>query len=102
MSGIDRNRDKGAKTYQLADKSGSVNDFLDYSYLGQLMQLMQAKDVWTIYGGPFRDKRELEDLMKAITSVRNDTAHFRSVPEKELMRCRVAVSDLEKRLDALA
>jgi hypothetical protein len=101
-SGIDKNRDKGAKTHQLADKSGSVNDFLDYSYLGQLMRLMQAKDAWAIYGKPFRDQRELEDLMKAIISVRNDTAHFRSVPEKELIRCKLAVSDLEKRLDALA
>ena len=79
-----------------------MNDFLDYSYLGQLMHLMLATDAWAIYGGPFDDKRHLQDLMKAIVPVRNDTAHFRSVPEKELQRCKVAVSDLEKLLDALA
>ena len=49
-NGIDRNREKSETTYQLADKSGSVNDFLDYSYLGQLMHLMLAKDAWAICG----------------------------------------------------
>ena len=42
----------------------------------------------------FRDKRELEDLIRAIVPVRNDAAHYRSVPRRELERCRLAIDDL--------
>jgi hypothetical protein len=53
----------------------------------------------------FRDKRELEDMTNAIMPVRNDRAHFSTVPSKELERCRIACDDLlvisERELDAM-
>ena len=101
-TGIDKNREKTEKTYPLADKTSSLNNFLDYSYLGQLAMLMEAKQAWEIFREPFTDKRHLQDLMKAIVPVRNDTAHFRSVPQKELDRCKLAVDDLQGLLNSLS
>ena len=98
---INKNREKGEKKYPLADKTSPPRNVLDYAYLGQLSNLMQTKHAWEMFREPFKDKRHLADLMNAIVPVRNDTAHFRSVPEKELMRCRVALSDLGVLLDSL-
>ena len=101
-AGIDKNREKAEKTYPLADKISLLNNFLDYSYLGQLAVLMQARQAWEIFREPFTDQRHLQDLMKAIVPVRNDTAHFRSVPQKELDRCKLAVDDLQGLLNSLS
>ena len=62
---------------------------------------MMASQSWQLFRAAFDDKRQLEDLAKAIIPVRNDAAHFRSVPELELLRSRVAVSDLTNRMKAL-
>lgn len=67
---------------------------LEFCYLGQLIQLMTSNQAWELFKEPFRDKRELEDLIRPITAVRNDVAHFRSVPARELERCRMAIDDL--------
>lgn len=74
---------------------------LDFCYLGQLVQFMIAGESWDLFKNAFSDKRELQDFAKAISVVRNERAHFRSVPELELMRCQVAVSDLTQRLNRL-
>lgn len=58
------------------------------------MQLIAAAPAWELFREMFRDKRQLEDLVKAVTPVRNDRAHFRMVPERELDRCRLACEDL--------
>ena len=55
---------------------------------------MTAGPAWELFRDMFRDKRQLEDLVKAVTPVRNDRAHFRIVPERELDRCRLACEDL--------
>lgn len=67
---------------------------LDFTFLGQLGQLMLWGPAWDMFRHLFRDKRDLEDLLKGIAPVRNDMAHFRNVPDKELARCRVASDDL--------
>jgi hypothetical protein len=67
---------------------------LVYAYLGQLAQLMVSNDAWELFRAPFKDKRHLEDIVKAIAPVRNDRAHFRQVPAKELQRCQIACDDL--------
>jgi hypothetical protein len=82
---------------------GSKHDpVLDFASFGQLCQLMVANRAWELFRSAFRDKRELEDLCKAIVPVRNDRAHFRSVPNQELLRCAVATVDLAKALKLLA
>lgn len=66
---------------------------LSFAYLGQLGALVIWGPAWDMFKGMFRDKREVEDLLRGITPVRNDVAHFRAVPAKELARCRVAADD---------
>lgn len=63
-------------------------------YLGQVGDLMVSNQAWALFKHLFRDKRHLQDLMAAISPVRNDKAHFLKVPPKELDRCRIACDDL--------
>lgn len=92
---IQRNREKYQKQYGPA-KDGPKEIF-QFCYLGQLVQLMLANQAWEMFKDVFRDKRELQDMIGAIQPVRNDAAHFRSVPERELTRCKLVVEDfLEK------
>ena len=67
---------------------------LNYVYLGQLSQLMVVREAWDMFSNLFRDKRELEDMIADIMPVRNDSAHFRTVPERELLRCKLRCEDL--------
>ncbi len=97
---IERNRTKYQTQYRSAERA-TPDPILDFCYLGQLVQLMIAGESWDLFKAPFVDKRELQDLAKAISLVRNDKAHFRSVPQLELLRCQVAVSDLTARLRLL-
>jgi hypothetical protein len=97
---IERNRTKYEKQYKSAERA-TPDPILDFCYLGQLVQLMIAGESWDLFKSPFVDKRELQDLAKAISIVRNERAHFRSVPELELLRCQVAVSDLAVKLRTL-
>src|SRR5262249_48256872 len=96
---IERNRESYIAKYGLDQKHDPV---LDFAYLGQLSQLMIANEAWELFKSSFRDKRQLEDLCRAIVPVRNDRAHFRSVPDQELPRCRVATTDLDKSNKELA
>lgn len=100
MTVIERNRAKYQTQYRSV-KTQAFDPILDFCYLGQLVQLMISSGSWDLFKAAFTDKRELQDLAKAISPVRNDSAHFRSVPELELLRCQVAVSDLTARLRAL-
>jgi hypothetical protein len=93
---LDRKR-RRAESYKLAV---DTSDLLDFAYLGQLGQLMLSRKAWSLFGPMFRDKRELEDMMRDVAPVRNDSAHFRSVPPLELARCRVRCEDLIAIIDA--
>ena len=93
LATIEKNRAKHLAAYGSAIDPTTA-DLLDYCYLGQLGQLMTANPAWKLFQAAFRDKRELEDLLKCVIPVRNDLAHFRRVPAKELDRCRVAADDL--------
>ena len=96
---IERNRASYIAKY---GEDGKHDPVLDFAYLGQLSQLMVANEAWELFRSAFSDKRQLDDLCKAIVPVRNDRAHFRSVPDQELLRCRVATTDLAKALKRLA
>ena len=89
---IEKNRERHAKQY--ASAPPGERSVLDYTYLAQLTQMMLASDAWELFRHLFRDKRHLEDLVKAIAPVRNDRAHFRVVPLLELRRAQVACEDL--------
>ena len=49
---------------------------------------------WDLFKSIFRDKRELDDMIAAIAPVRNDEAHFRRAPARELERCKLRCEDL--------
>lgn len=74
-------------------------DTMSCMYFGHLKDLMIHGQGWPHFKHMFRDKRELEDKVSAITPVRNDRAHFSDVPAKELDRCRIACDDLSVIVD---
>lgn len=69
-------------------------DLLDFCYIGQLEQLIRASMAWDMFKDMFSNKRQLRTWFEAIHPVRNDRAHFRTVPRREADRCRVACGDL--------
>lgn len=83
---------RNEKSYSTSPRS--LTEILDCTYLGQLGELIRSNASWHMFKKLFRDKRELEDLLRDITPVRNDFAHFRTVPERELDRCRIRCEDL--------
>lgn len=86
-------QDKSLKQYRLS-KQVDGRDLMSCMYIGDLQALIINNIAWVYFKSRFRDKREFEDLIKAIAPVRNDRAHFSIVPEKELERCRIACDDL--------
>jgi len=97
-------REKSKSQYRYTRES-SQRDLMSCMYLGQLGMLMTNSATWSYFKISFRDKRELEDKLACIMPVRNDRAHFTSVPVKELDRCRIACDDLltiaERELDVI-
>lgn len=90
---ITRNRIRSASSYRYTNHSPD-GDVLHYAYFGQLTQLMLARDAWDLFAIVFRDKRELEDITRDVMPVRNDNAHFRTVPERETLRTKLRSDDL--------
>src|SRR5258708_4569723 len=95
--GIEKHRTNHAAQYPTSSVKVEC-DVLDYTYLGHLGTLMRWTKAWDLFRHLFKDERQLEDLVDAIMPVRNDRAHFRSVPILELRRCQVACEDLRTRL----
>jgi hypothetical protein len=69
-------------------------DIIACLYLGQLRTLIEHWKAWPLFSKLFKDKRHAQDLFADITPVRNDQAHFKPVPEKELRRCQLACEDI--------
>lgn len=77
------------------DQPGQIEaDLLDYFYLGQLVTTLLSNELWVDVKPLFKEKDRLQQMVAAISRVRNDRAHFRAVPEKELQRCALACDDL--------
>ncbi len=88
---VERNRDKYKLQYR---SSPEPRDILQFCTLGQLQKLIENSDAWSLFTRMFKDKRELEDLFRAIIPQRNDMAHLRDLPDIELLRCEVACRDI--------
>lgn len=93
MAAIERNRARHLAAYPLSPDRQS-SELLDYLYLGQLVQLLISDDVWPDFKPILKDKEHVHQTIGPISRVRNDRAHFRAVPEKELQRCVLAADDL--------
>ena len=63
-------------------------------YLGQLGKLIQSNQAWELFKDLFGDKKRFAGMLEGIYPVRNDIAHFAEVPEKELLRCKLACDDI--------
>jgi hypothetical protein len=92
-AGILERREKYKIQYPRSATGADV-DVLTFSYFGQLVQLVLWGGAWDMFKHMFRDRRELEDMSRVVCPVRNDQAHFRPVPPRELDRCRIACEDL--------
>jgi hypothetical protein len=84
---IERNRAKDLK-------KNKVRSVVDYMYLGQLGTLATANDTWEVFKPVAVEKVRLIGPLERITPVRNDRAHFRSVPEHDLTYARLACEEL--------
>lgn len=91
---VSENRSKYLGNYPASAPGGTRDEVLNFTYLGQIAELILSNKSWDLFEHLFRDKRELQDMIRDITPVRNDSAHFRAVPEHELNRCRVRCIDL--------
>lgn len=85
------NQAKSAQAYKYTSPQGQ-SDILNFAYIGQMKVLMF--DMWMVFRTKFKDKRQLDEMIADIAPVRNDQAHFRKVPERELQRCRLRCEDL--------
>jgi hypothetical protein len=72
---------------------------MDGMYLGQLIQLVIWNKAWGLFEPHLPKKKVLNRWAREVTPVRNDTAHFRDVPEKELYRCWIVCDDFIVCLD---
>ena len=70
------NRDKYARSYLRSQQTVNTDEVLNFTYLGQLGQLVTWNRSWDLFRHLFRDKRELEDMIRDIVPVRNDTPTF--------------------------
>lgn len=81
-------------------------DPLSCMYFGDLMNLIINNKSWVLFKSMFKDKRQLEDIVKTIIPVRNDSAHFARIPPKEMSRCQINCDDLlvivEKEMSAMS
>lgn len=85
---------KKSSTQYKYSRQVNSRELMSCMYIGQLGMLMTNGLAWDLFKTSYRDKRELEDKLSAVMPVRNDRAHFNTVPKKELDRCRIACDDL--------
>jgi hypothetical protein len=90
---IVENQKKSLKAYKYSSPQGQ-DDILNFAYIGQLKTLMFEGNIWATFRHKFKDKRQLEEMIADVAPVRNEQAHFRKTPERELQRCRLRCEDL--------
>ena len=90
---LDAHKAKHVAAYPLSPGQTEA-DLLDYFYLGQLITVLLSNDLWVDVKPLFKEKDLLQRRIGAISKVRNDRAHFRPVPDKELQRCVLECDDL--------
>ena len=75
---------------------------VDYLYLGQLLPLLFAPDVWQDFrqrlGNAQNAKGQLQSAVAQISPVRNEIAHVREVDRDRLLRANLACADVLKML----
>lgn len=95
LADLEVRRAKHRAAYPLSPGEVETGEFLDYLFMGDLAKLVTASETWDKFSQVFDGRKDLlQRKLQEIMPVRNDRAHFRSVPEKELERCRIACDDL--------
>ena len=94
----ERERESLARALRARPAGAEDLSIVDYLYLGQLLPLLFAADVWQEVCGRFswtRDaRRRLQDAVGHIAPVRNEIAHVREVERDCLLRASVACADV--------
>jgi hypothetical protein len=71
---------------------------IDYLFLGQLLPLLFAKDVWPDFHRRIGDgsdaKHRLQSALDLIAPIRNEIAHVREVDRDRLLRANLACADV--------
>jgi hypothetical protein len=87
-------RDKDERAFAHYSRPTSLP--LDYSYLGDLLTLINKE--WALFQDVFGTgktaKQQLQGKIEDIVRVRNPLAHNRAVPENELKRAEVYCTDV--------
>ena len=90
-------RDASLRRFQ-PEREMSTPDLLDYVYIGDLLKLIVGPD-WALFRETFKlEKKRVDHACSAIAPARNELAHHRKLPDRDLMRVYVEASDL---LDAI-
>lgn len=95
---IKSNCRKAKVQYPLCNEKRAIRE-IDSMYTGQLIQLIIWNNAWPLFQPFMPDKRNIIRWQNEVIPVRNDQAHFRDVPEKELNRCMLACDDFIVVLD---
>jgi hypothetical protein len=95
---IETNLRKAMNQYPLCREKRYLRE-VDGMYTGQLVQLILWKKAWPLFQPYLPNKNEIERWLKEVNPVRNDQAHFRQVPKKELNRCFLACDDFMVSID---
>jgi hypothetical protein len=95
VADLEVRRAKHRGAYPMSPGEVATDEFLDYLFTGDLARLVTATETWDKFSPIFDGRKDvLQKKLQEIMPVRNDGAHFRAVPSKELDRCRIACDDL--------
>jgi hypothetical protein len=100
----EREREGLARALRARPVGADALSIVDYLYLGQLANLLFARDVWqdarVYFGGAQDAKQRLQSAINQIAPVRNEIAHVREVDHDRLLRANLACTDLLKTMRA--
>ena len=94
----DKERESLARSLRARPSESEPMTIVDYLYLGQLLPLLFAGDVWEATRSRLSDgpelKKRLQSALGEIAPVRNEIAHVREVEQPRLLRASLACTDV--------
>jgi hypothetical protein len=97
-----RERESLGRALRARPTGAEALSIVDYFYLGQLLPLLFASEVWPValvrLGGPADARQKLQTAIDQIAPVRNAIAHIREVDRDRLLRPSLACGDVRAML----
>ena len=86
-------RDSSLRRFQ-PDRDVDQLDILEYVYIGDLLKIVCGPD-WELFRPTFKgDKKKLDHAISVIAPARNELAHNREIPPRELLRAYLESTEL--------